>query len=67
MAFREQITLGEIVMTKVYTTATLPANGNKLAGTVVAVSDAGAGDNWTLVINDGTDWIDLTTGAAVVA
>ena len=67
MARYEELTVGQLVHATVYTTATLPANDTRLQGTVVAVSDAGAGNNWTLVINDGTDWIDITTGAAVVA
>ena len=67
MARYEELTVGQLVP-EVFTTATLPSNNaRRPLGAVVAVSDAGAGDNYTLVINNGTDWIDITTGAAVVA
>jgi hypothetical protein len=51
-----------------YTLATLPTNASYTNGTMIYVSDAtnvGAGTG-TICFNDGTDWIDISTGLAVV-
>jgi hypothetical protein len=50
-----------------YTLATLPANADYADGTMIYVSDAtnvGSGTG-TICFNDGTDWIDISTGIAV--
>jgi hypothetical protein len=48
--------------------STLPTNADYADGTLIYVSDAtnvGSGTG-TICFNDGTDWIDISTGIAVV-
>jgi hypothetical protein len=48
--------------------STLPTNADYANGTLIYVSDAtnvGSGTG-TICFNDGTDWIDISTGIAVV-
>ncbi len=50
-----------------YTLATLPVNADSPNGTIIYVSDAttvGAGTG-TICFNDGTNWIDISTGLTV--
>ena len=58
---------GEIRITPV-TVATLPATLTAAdAGAIRVVSDAGAGNVYTIVVFDGTNWIDVSTGSTVAA
>jgi hypothetical protein len=50
-----------------YTLSTLPTNADYVNGTMIYVSDAtnvGAGTG-TICFNDGTNWIDISTGLTV--
>jgi hypothetical protein len=50
-----------------FTLLTLPTNADYADGTLIYVSDAtnvGSGTG-TICFNDGTDWIDISTGIAV--
>lgn len=49
-----------------YTTSTLPAAADH-TGKIAGVSDIGAGNVYGVVISNGTNWVDVGTGATVVA
>lgn len=64
MAFREKLTFGVAQAANKYTVTTLPAAADNLWAITIA-TDASGGLG-AICFSNGTDWIDVATGIAVV-